>query len=579
MSEESVEKRCPKCSATNLIVELPQREYRCGDCGLELAHLDTTAQGAVRGVLGWCLDVGTEINERYRVTAVLGKGGFGVTYLVDDLRLHGKHRALKEIPEILFDEHETRLLGRLSHPSIPDITDRFTESEMVYLVLEFGGNRTLRTEQERRGGRIPAFVLLPWVRQLCDALSYLHEQDPPVVHRDLKPDNVLLDDQDRVMLIDFGIAKEATQDSMTRTLGRAVSHGFSPPEQVLGTGTDARSDVYALGAITYNLVTGQMPAAAHERIAGKAIEPLSNFLPKIPPLIETAVMKALELNINLRQQSIAELTEVFGLVQDGSGSTVTVLGDPSAGSATGPTTANPVVLPSVQLPTSGSSATGSAQPSIRVAQPDSTPVPTPPKRPWATVFTLITTLVAVAGGGAWYLWQSGAIDRFTGSDERSVESARKSPDESVAGAKDLGMVAPMPSPSGAKQGLQTGTGAIAAAKPTRSTGGLPSVFSSDQPTVTAAPKPSSGGSLLDTFKKYREEALTRQPVAKIVAPGQPKIKPKTKTKKKAKPKRKVVKRKPVPKRKVVKRRASKASKPASSVPSSWGFKYKGATKH
>lgn len=349
MNEEVSERRCPKCGALNAVAELPQREYKCGDCGLELAHLDTNAQGAIRGVLSWLLEVGAEIAERYRVTAVLGKGGFGVTYLVDDLRLHGKHRALKEIPEGLFDEHETRLLGRLSHPAVPDITDRFTLSGMVYLVLEFGGNRTLRIEQERRGGRIPVFVLLPWIRKLCDALQYLHEQDPPVVHRDLKPDNILLDDNDRIMLIDFGIAKEATRDSVTRTLGRAVSHGFSPPEQVLGTGTDARSDVYALGAIIYNLLTNRMPAAAHERITGTAIEPLSNFLPEIPPLIETAVMKALELNINLRQQSIAELAQVFELVQSGSGSaaTVSVAG---AGSASGPTTGDQIVLPSVQLP-------------------------------------------------------------------------------------------------------------------------------------------------------------------------------------------------------------------------------------
>lgn len=111
MSDEISEKRCPKCGANNLSAELGQREYKCSDCGLELAHLDTNAHGAIRGVLGWILDLGAEISGRYRVTTVLGKGGFGVTYLVDDLRLHSKRRALKEIPEVLFDEYETRLLG------------------------------------------------------------------------------------------------------------------------------------------------------------------------------------------------------------------------------------------------------------------------------------------------------------------------------------------------------------------------------------------------------------------------------------------------------------------------------------
>ena len=237
MTEQLEEKICPRCKTPNQPLELEAREYRCAECGLELAHLDTAANGAIRGVFGWLLDIGQVVNDRYRVAAVLGKGGFGVTYLVDDLRLHGKRRALKEIPELLFDEHETRLLGRLNHPAIPDITDRFTRDGMVYLVLEFGGSRTLRTEQERQGGRIPVFALLPLIGQICSALTYLHAQDPPVVHRDLKPENILLDDNERVMLIDFGIAKESQADTATRTLGRAVTHGYSPPEQVLGTGT------------------------------------------------------------------------------------------------------------------------------------------------------------------------------------------------------------------------------------------------------------------------------------------------------------------------------------------------------
>ncbi len=484
MTTEVTEKQCPRCAAVNLVAELPQREYKCGDCGLGLAHLDTNAHGAIRGVLGWLLDAGDEINERYKVTTILGKGGFGVTYLIEDLRLHGKHRAMKEIPESLFDEHESKVLGHLSHPSIPDIIDHFTHAGMVYLVLEFGGNRTLRMEQERRDGRIPIFVLLPWVRQLCDALQYLHSQNPPIIHRDLKPDNVLLDDNDQVMLIDFGIAKEASKDSVTRTLGRAVSHGFSPPEQAMGTGTDARSDVYALGAIMYNVLTNQMPAGAHERITGTELEPLSKFLPNIPPLIEAAIMKSLELNINLRQQSIAELAQVLDLVQSGSDSAATV-SVASIGTSGVATVANGVTLSSVQIPSVLSSATGDAHASIRVEQPNVAP-PAPPRGlSQGVMFALLGALIVVLGGGGYWL---------LGGEETDSQALQPTNTAGTVGTNVAGTTA----------------STRLSANPNT---GLPSIFSNEQATATPTDTTKSNESLLDVFEKQRGEELAKTPTS------------------------------------------------------------------
>ncbi|MEM5785831.1 MAG: serine/threonine-protein kinase, partial [Syntrophobacteraceae bacterium] len=160
-------------------------------------------------MLGFILCAGEILQDRYQVQKVLGKGGFGATYLVEDLKLKGKRRALKEIPEPLFDEQEVRLLSQLNHPNLPDIIDRFISNGMVYLVLEFGGRHTLASECKRLGKRIPLSRLVPLMSQLCDALAYLHSQKPPIIHRDLKPDNVLLDDQERITLIDFGIAKQS----------------------------------------------------------------------------------------------------------------------------------------------------------------------------------------------------------------------------------------------------------------------------------------------------------------------------------------------------------------------------------
>jgi serine/threonine-protein kinase len=303
---------CPNCGQTNDPTQLKESNYHCSKCGFELAHLDLTQSGTIRAVFGWIYAAGDVVHGRYRIKEGLGKGGFGATYLVEDLQLQGKRRALKEIPAAHFDEYEASLLSQLQHPSIPDIVDRFTDKDMVYLVLQFGGARTLRNERERQGGRIPLSMLLPWMRQLCDVLSYLHSQTPPIVHRDLKPDNILLDENDRIMLIDFGIAKHSIAAERTRLLGRAISHGYSPPEQVMGTGTDARSDIYALGATFYALLTGEPPPPAHERLlAGKSVTPPSQFIPGIPATIEEALLRALSINQDQRQRSVRELGQAF----------------------------------------------------------------------------------------------------------------------------------------------------------------------------------------------------------------------------------------------------------------------------
>jgi len=306
---------CPGCGASNNEEELIKREYRCQQCNLELAHLDVAANGVIRGIFGWLRSEGDLVEERYRIKSLLGKGGFGATYLVEDVRLSGKRRALKEVPALMFDEYETTLLSRLNHPSIPDIIDRIETNGMIYLVLEFGGNHTLGGERKQYPGqRIPQETLLPWMQQLCDVLIYLHAQTPPIVHRDLKPDNVLLDENGRIMLIDFGIAKESAPATMTRTLGRAATHGFSPPEQAMGTGTDERSDIYALAATFYALLTGENPPAAHERVAGKELIAPSQFVQDIAPQVEATILQALNLNVNRRQQTVQEFIEALAEV-------------------------------------------------------------------------------------------------------------------------------------------------------------------------------------------------------------------------------------------------------------------------
>ncbi len=153
------------------------------------------------------------------------------------------------------------------------------------------------------------------MRQLCEVLAYLHSQQPPVIHRDLKPENVLLDDNDHIMLIDFGIAKASEPATTTRLLARAFTHGFSPPEQVLGVGTEARSDIYSFGATFYYLLTGQVPPAAHERLAGRALDIPSLLVADLAPELDKILISTLSLNIDQRPASVRDLGAMLQVLE------------------------------------------------------------------------------------------------------------------------------------------------------------------------------------------------------------------------------------------------------------------------
>jgi serine/threonine-protein kinase len=245
----------------------------------------------------------------------------------------------------------------------------------------------------------------------------------------------------------------------------------------------------------YNVLTNEMPAGAHERITGTELEPLSKFLPNIPPLIEAAIMKSLELNINLRQQSIAELAQVLDLVQSGSDSAATV-SVANIGTTGAPTTvADGVDLPSVQIPSALSSSAGDTHASIRVEQPDAPTPASTPKRSQGVIYGLIGAVIAVLGGG--YLFLGGEEKR----DSQTMQQVgTQAPGTEIAGAT---------APAGTSPAINS------------SAGGLPSIFSNEQATAPPTDNANSDEPLLDVFERHRDDELAKAP-ASTTPPDKPK---------------------------------------------------------
>ena len=256
------------------------------------------------------LTPGNTLHNRYRIESILGQGGMGAVYRAIDISL-GVPVAVKE--NLFTTEEyarqfwrEATILAGVRHPHLPRVTDHFVvENEGQYLVMDFIQGEDLRQMLER-GGPIPEQRLLPWFLQICDALAFLHSRRPPVVHRDVKPGNIKITPDGRAMLVDFGLAK-VVEDSASTTIGaKAMTPGFSPPEQY-GTGrTDTRSDVYSLGATLYAALTVAIPEDAVERMLGRTrLTPIQKRNPRVSTSMAEAVEKALEIKPEERYQTVS----------------------------------------------------------------------------------------------------------------------------------------------------------------------------------------------------------------------------------------------------------------------------------
>ncbi|MEM7115454.1 MAG: protein kinase [Chloroflexota bacterium] len=249
------------------------------------------------------LAAGQILNQRYRIDYLLGQGGMGAVYQAWDSNLQ-KYCALKENQTLVIEStsqfmREAHMLAQLSHPNLPHVTDHFTIPQQgQYLVMEFVDGQDLQQILDQRG-RLTEMEAVDYVSQVCDALAYLHAQPEPIIHRDIKPANIRVTREGRAVLVDFGIAKQQERTKATTQGARAVTPGFSPPEQYGYGRTDARTDIYALGATLYTLLTGVELAESVNRFSLDALEPPQGCSPHVG----RAVLKGLELDAEQRFQT------------------------------------------------------------------------------------------------------------------------------------------------------------------------------------------------------------------------------------------------------------------------------------
>jgi formylglycine-generating enzyme required for sulfatase activity len=248
----------------------------------------------------------TILQSRYRIISLINQGNMGAVYLAEDRRL-GNEVALKETfsaggdAELRDQFHrEARLLSRLRHPALPRVIDHFIEGNGQFLVMDYITGKDLKESLDEQGGPFPVSKVLDWADQLLDVLTYLHAQNEPVIHRDIKPANIKLTPQEKVILLDFGLAKGASS-SLLLSLP-AATKAYAPIEQIIGLGTDGRSDLYALGVTLYHLLTNTLPPMALQRqgaLANGLPDPLrlaSEANSQVPVAVANALAQAMRLN-------------------------------------------------------------------------------------------------------------------------------------------------------------------------------------------------------------------------------------------------------------------------------------------
>ncbi len=283
---------CNSCGEENF-----ELDRQCWSCGAELYYTDALPDGSV-------------LQNRYVIERLIKLGGMGAIYRALDERLN-RFCAIKEMlttyatgDQKKYAERrfkvESKLLSWLDHPNLPTVLDYFIEEGRYYLVMSYIDGVDLNEVLETRGNPgLPEEMVVDWSLQILDVLDYLHSQNPPVVYRDIKPGNIMLHRDGRVMLIDFGIARTIQPEGKKIRYTSIGTDGYASEEQYRG-GVEPRSDLYSLGATMHHLLTGITPVAFN-------LKHVRNNAPWVSPGLEQVIMKALEYEAQNRYNSAKEM--------------------------------------------------------------------------------------------------------------------------------------------------------------------------------------------------------------------------------------------------------------------------------
>jgi serine/threonine protein kinase len=262
------------------------------------------------------LERGALLNNRYRIIEILGQGGMGSVYKAVDENL-GVEVAVKD--NLFTTEEYARqfrreavLLATLRHPNLPRVTDHFViDGQGQYLVMDYIDGEDLRQRMDRIG-ILPEEEVVIIGAAICDALTYLAACDPPIVHRDIKPGNVRITPQGQIYLVDFGLAKDLKTHQTTTTGARAMTPGYSPPEQYGTARTDQRTDIYSLGATLYAALTGMIPEDALSRAVDRIeLTPVRRHNPRVSRRMAVVIEKALDIRPDGRYQMAEDFKQAL----------------------------------------------------------------------------------------------------------------------------------------------------------------------------------------------------------------------------------------------------------------------------